>query len=122
MKAENFHGTRCGIDAVEISRVEKLLHDKTTEELHRLFSKQELQDAGDGTGRTASLAARFAAKEACCKLFPRETALGVIEPADFSIRRDAYGAPVVEVSASARAVLDRHRIARIRGSTLGQSL
>jgi KDO2-lipid IV(A) lauroyltransferase len=37
----------------------------------------------------------------------------VIGPTDFSIRRDTYGAPVVEVSANARAVLDRHRIARI---------
>ena len=109
-------GTRCGIDTVEIARVEKLVRDKTSEELGRLFSLQELQDAGDGPGRIGSLAARFAAKEACGKLFPRELALGVIELADFSTRRDAYGAPVVEVSAKARAVLDRHRIAGIRVS------
>lgn len=109
-------GTRCGIDTVEIARVEKLVRDKTPEELGRLFSLQELQDAGDGPGRIGSLAARFAAKEACGKLFPREIALGVIELADFSTRRDAYGAPVVEVSAKARAVLDRHRIAGIRVS------
>ena len=112
MKRENSRTTRCGIDTVEISRVEELLRNKTPEELHRLFSEQELQDAGDGAGRTGSLAARFAAKEACGKLFPRETALGVIGPTDFSVRRDAYGAPVVEVSPNARAVLDRHRIAR----------
>ena len=109
-------GTRCGIDTVEIARVEKLVRDKTSEELGRLFSLQELQDAGDGPGRIGSLAARFAAKEACGKLFPREIALGVIELADFSTQRDAYGAPVVEVSAKARAVLDRHRIAGIRVS------
>ena len=109
-------GTRCGIDTVEIARVEKLVRDKTPEELGRLFSLQELQDAGDGPGRIGSQAARIAAKEACGKLFPREIALGVIELADFSTRRDAYGAPVVEVSAKARAVLDRHRIAGIRVS------
>jgi holo-[acyl-carrier-protein] synthase len=109
-------GARCGIDSVEIARIEKLVRDKTTEELGRLFSAQELQDAGTGPGRAASLAARFAAKEACSKLFPREIALGIIEMADFSMRRDAYGAPVVEVSAPARAVLDRHRIAGIRVS------
>ncbi len=116
MNAEDTKGARCGIDTVEIARVEKLLRDKTLEELGRLFSLQELQDAGAGPGRTASLAARFAAKEACTKLFPRELALGVIELADFSTRRDAYGAPVVEVSTKARAVLDRHRIAGIRVS------
>jgi KDO2-lipid IV(A) lauroyltransferase len=116
MNAEGSKGARCGIDTVEIARVEKLLRDKTSEELGRLFSQSELQDAGAGAGRTASLAARFAAKEACGKLFPREIALGVIELADFSTRRDAYGAPVVEVTARARAVLDRHRIAGIRVS------
>ncbi len=116
MNPEGSKGARCGIDTVEIARVEKLLRDKTPDELGRLFSQPELQDAGAGPGRTASLAARFAAKEACAKLFPRELALGAIELADFSTRRDAYGAPVVEVSARARAVLDRHRIAGIRVS------
>src|SRR5262249_44399172 len=61
----------------------------------------------------ASLAARFAAKEACLKLFPRETALGHIEPVDFSVVRDNYGAPRIVCDARARAVLDRHRIASI---------
>lgn len=116
MKAESSQAARGGIDTVEITRVEKLLRDLKPEELQPLFSAQELQDAGEGAGRVASLAARFAAKEACGKLFPREIALGVIELADFSIRRDAYGAPVVEVSAHARAVLDRHRLAGIRVS------
>lgn len=116
MKAESSQAARGGIDTVEITRVEKLLRDLKPEELQPLFSAQELQDAGAGAGKVASLAARFAAKEACGKLFPREIALGVIELADFSIRRDAYGAPVVEVSAHARAVLDRHRLAGIRVS------
>ena len=116
MNPESSPRARCGIDTVEIARAEKLLRDKTPEELGRFFSPSELQDAGDGPGRTASLAARFAAKEACGKLFSRELALGVIEPADFSLRRDAYGAPVVEVTLRAQAVLDRHRIAGIRVS------
>jgi KDO2-lipid IV(A) lauroyltransferase len=116
MNLEGAKGTRCGIDTVEIARIANLVRDQTPEELGRLFSLQELQDAGDGPGRIGSLAARFAAKEACSKLFPREIALGTIELADFSTRRDAYGAPAVEVSAQARAVLDRHRIAGIRVS------
>jgi len=109
-------GTRCGIDTVEIARVEKLLLDHTPESLAQIFSPTELQDAGTGAGRTESLAARFAAKEACCKLFPKETALGTIQPPDFSVRRDAYGAPQMEVSPNAQAVLDRHRIASLRVS------
>ncbi len=106
----------CGLDTVEISRVEKLLRESTPEDLEKLFTRRELEDAGAGAGRAASLAARFAAKEACCKLFPRETSLGFITPADFGIRRDSYGAPQVEPSPDARAVLDRHRVARLRVS------
>ncbi len=106
--------SRCGIDSVEISRIEKLLADLQPEELRDFFSEQELKDAGQGAGRAASLAARFAAKEACCKLFPRETALGKIEPSDFSVCRDSYGAPQIEFSSKAEAVMNRHRLAAIR--------
>jgi phosphopantetheine--protein transferase-like protein len=109
-------GTRCGLDTVGIARVERLLQDKSAAELQVFFSAQELADAGAGPGRAASLAARFAAKEACCKLFPRETALGVISPNDFAVERDAYGAPRVKAGVSAQAVLDRHRVAEIRVS------
>ena len=116
MNTEAPPGPRCGLDTVELARVERLLRDKTSEELASLFSSQELSDAGTSLGRAASLAARFAAKEACCKLFPRETAWGVIAPADFAVERDAYGAPGVKPSVKAQAVLDRHRVAGIRVS------
>src|ERR1019366_1226049 len=89
--------TRCGIDSVEISRIERLLSQTPAEELAKIFSAQELADSG--AGRAASLAARFAAKEACVKLFPRELALGQIEPSEFSVVRDAYGAPQVVLGA-----------------------
>jgi KDO2-lipid IV(A) lauroyltransferase len=104
------------MDTVEIARVERLLRERTSAELTTLFSLGELQDAGQGGGRAASLAARFAAKEACAKLFPRETALGLIQPGDFSIERDGYGGPRVSANRSAQAVLDRHRIARLHVS------
>jgi KDO2-lipid IV(A) lauroyltransferase len=104
---------RCGIDSVEIARIERMLASTSPAELGRIFSPQELADSGDGPGRSAGLAARLAAKEACAKLFPRELALGGIEPEDFSVARDAYGAPQVVVDARVRTVLDRHRIRAI---------
>ena len=116
MNASPSETARCGLDTVAISRFERLLADRASAGLEDLFSQTELSDAGIGAGRAASLAARFAAKEACCKLFPRETALGEIEPSDFSIRRDAYGAPCVEPNARAQAVLDRHRITALKVS------
>jgi KDO2-lipid IV(A) lauroyltransferase len=102
--------SRCGIDTVEIARVERLLREASAEELLRVFSSEELRDSGAGPGRAASLAARFAAKEACLKLFPRETALGALDAADFSVARDNYGAPRVACSPRAEDVLNRHRV------------
>lgn len=105
-----------GLDVVEISRMERLLESTAAEDLGKLFSETERREAGDGPGRAASLAGRFAAKEACCKLFPRETALGRIAPADFSVERDTFGAPTIVASPDAQAVLDMHRIEHIRVS------
>ncbi len=79
--------TRCRIDTVEIARVERLLWDPPRGPAEDL-SNEELGDVKAGSGRTASLAARFAAKKACPKLFPRETALGLIGIADFALARD----------------------------------
>jgi phosphopantetheine--protein transferase-like protein len=112
-EAQRGEPTRCGIDSVEIARIERLLRETPSAELTRFFSLQELADSGDGPGRAASLAARFAAKEACAKLFPRELALGEIEPADFSVARDAYGAPQVICNARAELVLGRQRLRAI---------
>ncbi len=103
----------CGIDSVEIARIERLLRETPAEDLLKLFSAQELRDSGDGAGRAASLAARFAAKEACLKLFSRETALNTIVAADFSVARDSYGAPRAVCSPAAADVLCRYRVKRI---------
>jgi KDO2-lipid IV(A) lauroyltransferase len=114
MLAEAPSSARCGLDTIEISRMEKFLALTPPEQLAQIFTETELSDAGEGPRRLESLAARFAAKEACCKVFPKETALGTLQPHDFSVRRNAYGAPEVELTANARAVLDRHRIATLR--------
>jgi phosphopantetheine--protein transferase-like protein len=105
--------TRCGIDTVEIARVERLLLATPHDDILRVFSREELRDAGNGSERTARLAARFAAKEACLKLFPRETALGLIGVEDFAVARDAYGAPRVVCSPKALELIARHRLKAI---------
>ncbi|MFO1396813.1 MAG: 4'-phosphopantetheinyl transferase superfamily protein [Burkholderiales bacterium] len=104
---------RCGIDSVEIARIERLLRETSPQDLLRFFTAQELADAGDGPGRAASLAARFAAKEACVKLFPREAALAQIEPHDFSVARDNFGAPQVVLGPRAELLAGRHRLGPI---------
>ena len=105
--------TRCGIDTVEIARVERLLLRTSTEDLIELFSRVELSDVGEGPGRAARLAARLAAKEACLKLFPRETARGLIGPEDFSVALDGYGAPCIVCSPRAQQLLARYCLSTI---------
>jgi KDO2-lipid IV(A) lauroyltransferase len=116
MNTEAGQSPRFGLDTVEIPRVERLLRESHPDDLARLFSRTELHEAGQGPHRASHLAGRFAAKEACCKLFPRETSLGMIQPSDFSVRRDPHGAPVVEARPEAQAVLDRHLVAAVRVS------
>lgn len=106
--------SRQGIDTVEISRIEKLLNDLDDEGLSRFFSESELAEAGSGKGRAQRLAARFAAKEACSKLFPREICLGKIEPVDFAVKRSGYGDPEVVPNEAAEAVMNLNRIKSIQ--------
>ncbi|MEP7327774.1 MAG: hypothetical protein ABI777_01085, partial [Betaproteobacteria bacterium] len=46
-------------------------------------------------------------------LFPREAALAQIEPHDFSVARDAYGAPQVVLGPRAEILVGRHRVGPI---------
>lgn len=103
----------CAVDTVEIARVARLI-EAMPGELDKLFSLREIEDAGDGPGRIASLAARFAAKEACLKLFPRETALNIIAAMDFSVVKDEYGAPHIAVTPAAEIVMGRHLVQTIK--------
>ena len=110
---ERADASRCAIDTVDIARIERLLAQTPPGDLAKLFSARELDDAGEGSGRVESLAARFAAKEACQKLFPRDTALGKLDPQDFSLERDAFGASVVVPSPRAAAIMARERVRAI---------
>lgn len=103
----------CAVDTVDIDRIDRLIQ-AMPDDLLKLYSEQEIADAGTGPGRVASLAARFAAKEACLKLFPRETALNTIVAMDFSVVRDQYGAPHIAVTPTAEIVMGRHLVGEIK--------
>ena len=97
---------KCGIDHVDIARVQQLVDHSSNEALLGIFSQQELDYAGKSKSRYGRLAARFAAKEACLKLFPLETATAAIDPSDFSVQNDGYGAPFACLSPRANALLN----------------
>jgi len=101
--------TRCGIETAEITRIERLLLRPPDEDLLRIFSTGELCDAAEGSGWTASLAARCGAKEACLKLFPGEAAMGLIG-LDVAVARDGYGGPRLVCSPRALELIARNRL------------
>jgi KDO2-lipid IV(A) lauroyltransferase len=112
VKTAEANQSRHGIDLVDIARVRRLLAETPREDLLRIFSAHEMAEAAGGP-EPARLAARFAAKEACLKLFPRETALGELEARDFEIVADPYGAPQVNCTPRAADAMARHWIADI---------
>ena len=104
---------KCGVDLVDISKVNGLVNNITNLQLKEIFSQEELDYAGMSKNRYGRLAARFAAKEACLKLFPLETAIGKIDLSDFSVKNDAFGAPHIILSRRASVLLDLHGFEQI---------
>jgi holo-[acyl-carrier protein] synthase len=77
-----------GVDLVEISRIEATISRFGDRFLHRVFTEGELSYT---EGRVASLAARWAAKEATAKLLG--TGIGPIRFAEIEVVCDREGKP-----------------------------
>ena len=90
--------TRMGIDITSVKRLQGLA-ERRPRALTRLFTANEVADAGSGRQRWARLAARFAAKEAIIK-----AAEGLHGGAyrDIEVRRRPGGPPGVSVSGPLR--------------------
>lgn len=83
-----------GIDVVSIDRIKKSLADFGERFENRIFTPQELRDAGhDSAVKPERLAARFAAKEAAIKAF----SLGSVGVNwhDLEVVRRSDGAPIL---------------------------
>jgi holo-[acyl-carrier protein] synthase len=81
---------RTGVDLIEIDRFTSAYRLYNQRFLQRLFTSSELIENGENM---ASLAARFAAKEAVVKAFG--TGIGTISWHDIEIRRGGSGEPVL---------------------------
>ena len=90
-----------GVDVCDVSRFEESLR-RTPALAGRLFTAAE-QDRPAATA-TASLAARFAAKEALAKALG---APGGLEWLDAEVVSEPSGRPVLELRGTVRAVADR---------------
>ena len=74
-----------GVDIIEIDRVDAVLARHGSRFLERVFTREEL---GQSAGKPASLAARFAAKEAAFKVLGARVGWREIE-----VRREPSGKP-----------------------------
>jgi holo-[acyl-carrier protein] synthase len=96
---------RTGVDLIEIDRFkEACLHHKQRL-LQRLFTPTELEENGENL---ASLAARFAAKEAVAKAFG--TGIGAVSWHDIEICRGASGEPILHLSGAAQRLVEQHHL------------
>lgn len=71
-----------GVDLVEVDRIQRVIEEHDERFLKRVFTPQELDEAGENY---ASLAARFAAKEAVAKALG--TGIGTVSWQEIEILR-----------------------------------
>jgi holo-[acyl-carrier protein] synthase len=87
-----------GVDAVDVGRF-RAAHDRTPSIRMRLFTDEEIALAAERGNDAATLAARFAVREATMKALG--VGLGAFDFHDVWVRRSASGAPELMVSGRA---------------------
>jgi holo-[acyl-carrier protein] synthase len=92
---------RSGVDLLEIERLQKALERHGERFLARIYTTAERELC---EGNVASLAARFAAKEAVSKALG--TGLGVIAWTEIEVLRAESGAPTLRLHGKASALAD----------------
>ncbi|MFU8771403.1 MAG: holo-ACP synthase [Anaerolineales bacterium] len=92
---------RTGIDLIEIERFTKAIERHGARFLERIFTPQELLEVGENK---ASLAARFAAKEAVAKALG--TGIGKIRWHEIVISRGAMREPLLSLRGAAKIIAE----------------
>lgn len=92
-----------GTDLIEVSRLEKNISKPRF--LHKIFTEKELELCEHKQSRVQSLAARFAAKEACMKALGSGWAEGV-SFRDIEVLNNSMGAPEIILHGSTKARAD----------------
>ena len=96
---------RTGVDLIEIARIQQAIDQHGERFLRRIYTTTEQQDC---QGRTESLAARFAAKEAVAKALGTGIWRQEVDWTDIEIVRDpATGAPLLLLHQAAAAHAQR---------------
>src|SRR4030042_2950967 len=96
---------RTGVDLIEINRFTSAYQRYHQRFLQRLFTPIEMAENGENM---ASLAARFAAKEAVAKAFG--TGIGLISWHEIEIRRGRSGEPILQLFGAAQKMAEEQKI------------
>ena len=91
----------CGVDQVEISRIDQIILRHGRRFFERCFTQQEVIDA---RGHTAALAARFAAKEAVAKALG--TGIGVVRWREIEVVSDSNRRPILRLHGKAAIIAE----------------
>jgi len=95
-----------GIDLIEIERVADVIARQGERFLQRVYTPRELADCG---GRSESLAARWAAKEATAKALG--CGIGDVGWQEIEIQRDENGAPSLHLYGEAARLAEERGLA-----------
>lgn len=95
----------CGIDSVDISRINRMMALYPKRFLHRVFTQGERDQS---KGCTAFYAKRFAAKEAFLKAVGLGLRMG-LSWQDMSVSSNALGQPMMTVSPRGLDIIKIHR-------------
>jgi holo-[acyl-carrier protein] synthase len=92
---------RTGVDLIEIERLKQVIERHGSRFLDRVYTPEELSEVGENM---ASLAARFAAKEAVAKALG--TGIGIVAWREIEIRRGPQREPVLCLHGEARSLAE----------------
>jgi len=96
---------RSGIDIVEIDRLEAIIKRRGERFLNRIFTAQEQADCG---GKSESLAARFAAKEAASKALG--CGIGQVSWLDIEVTRNSDHQPELKLHGAAQVLAKKLKL------------
>jgi holo-[acyl-carrier protein] synthase len=96
---------RTGVDLIELERIESVIQRHGKRFLERVFTARELEEVGENT---ASLAARFAAKEAVAKALG--TGIGDVGWQEIEVLRGPARQPKLYLSGQAAYLAGKLRL------------
>ncbi|MFL7890772.1 MAG: holo-ACP synthase [Anaerolineales bacterium] len=96
---------RTGVDLIELGRIESVIQRYGKRFLERVFTARELEEVGDNP---ASLAARFAAKEAVAKALG--TGIGEVGWQEIEVLRGPARQPNLLLSGRAASLAEKLRL------------